>query len=88
MRTLQIKVLGRVQGVGFRYYTNKRATEFDIKGYVKNMTDGSVYIEAEGEDSVIKTFVSWCERGPAWSRVSGLKISEIPFVGYEKFEIK
>lgn len=88
MRTLQIKVLGRVQGVGFRYYTNKRAAEFDIKGFVQNMTDGSVYIEAEGEDSVIKTFVSWCERGPAWSRVSELKISEIPFVGYEKFEVK
>ena len=88
MRTLQIKVLGRVQGVGFRYYTNKRANESSIKGFVKNMTDGSVYIEAEGEDSVIKTFVSWCERGPAWSRVSELKISELPFVGYDKFEIK
>ncbi|NPD44724.1 MULTISPECIES: acylphosphatase [unclassified Lentimicrobium] len=88
MRTLQIKVLGRVQGVGFRYYTNKRANEFNLKGYVKNMSDGSVYIEAEGENSVIKTFVSWCERGPAWSRVSELKISEIPFVGYESFEIK
>lgn len=88
MRTLQIKVLGRVQGVGFRYYTNKRANEFNLKGYVKNMSDGSVYIEVEGEDSVIKTFVSWCERGPAWSRVSELKISELPFVGYEKFEIK
>ena len=88
MRTLQIKVLGRVQGVGFRFYANKRANEFKLKGYVKNMTDGSVYIEVEGEDSVVKTFVSWCERGPAWSRVSELKISEIPFVGYEKFEIR
>lgn len=88
MKTLQINVIGRVQGVGFRFYTNKRAENFNIKGYVKNMTDGSVFIEAEGEDSDIKTFVAWCEKGPAWSRVQQLKISEIPFVGYEKFEIK
>ena len=88
MRTLQIQVLGRVQGVGFRFYTNKRAQEFNIKGYVKNRSDGSVFIEAEGEDSVIKAFVSWCEKGPAWSRVSELKIAEIPFVGYDNFQIK
>lgn len=88
MRTLQIKVIGKVQGVGFRYYANKRAQEFGIGGFVKNMTDGSVYIEAEGESSDVKTFLAWCEKGPAWSRVAELKISEIPFVGYEKFEIK
>lgn len=88
MKSIQLKVIGRVQGVGFRYYTNKRAQEFDIKGYVKNMTDGSVLIEAEGEESDLKTFVSWCEKGPAWSRVKEVKKSEIPFAGYTRFEIK
>lgn len=88
MRTLQIKVIGRVQGVGFRYYTHKKALAFELKGYVKNETDGSVYIEVEGEDSKVKTFVAWCEKGPAWSRVAELKISEIPFVGFTSFNIK
>ena len=88
MRTLQIKVIGKVQGVGFRYYANKRAREFGVKGFVKNSTDGSVYIEAEGEASDVKTFLAWCEKGPAWSRVAELKISEIPFVGFKTFEIR
>lgn len=88
IKTQQIKVLGKVQGVGFRYYTNKRAQEFGIKGYVKNMTDGSVFIEAEGEESDLKSFVAWCEKGPAWSRVREVKKSEIPFVGFTKFEIR
>lgn len=88
MKTLQIKVIGKVQGVGFRYYAHKRAQEFGVKGFIKNMTDGSVYIEAEGEDSEVKTFLAWCHKGPAWSRVAELKISEIPFVGFNAFEIK
>lgn len=88
MKSLQIKVLGKVQGVGFRFYAKKRATEFNIKGFVKNMPDGSVYIEAEGDESDIKTYVSWCERGPAWSRVKEVKNSEIPFCDFKTFEIR
>lgn len=41
-----IHVFGRVQGVGFRYYTNMKALELHIKGFVENKPDGSVYIEA------------------------------------------
>lgn len=87
-KTLQLNVIGKVQGVGFRYYTNKRAQEFNIKGYVKNMTDGSVFIEAEGEESDLRSFVAWCEKGPAWSRVKEVKKSEIPFADYKNFEIR
>ena len=60
----------------------------ELKGFVKNETEGSVYIEIEGEDSKVKAFVAWCEKGPACSRVAELKISEIPFVGFENFVIK
>ena len=88
IKTFQLKVIGKVQGVGFRYYTNKRAQEFGIKGYVKNMTDGSVFIEAEVEESDLKTFVAWCEKGPAWSRVREVKKSEIPIVEFTKFEVR
>ena len=88
MKTLQIKVIGKVQGVGFRYYTEKRAKQYEIKGFVQNKTDGSVYIEAEGEDSDVRALADWCEKGPAWSRVREVKISELPFVGYDSFEVK
>ena len=45
-----IKVFGKVQGVGFRYYTQRKAVELGITGFVQNRPDGSVYIEAEGEE--------------------------------------
>ncbi len=88
MKTLQIKVIGKVQGVGFRYYTEKRAKQFEIKGFVQNKTDGSVIIEAEGKDSDVRALADWCEKGPSWSRVREVKISELPFVGYDSFEVK
>lgn len=88
MKTVQIKVIGKVQGVGFRFYTQKKAVEFKIYGFVQNKPDGSVYIEAEGENIDLDTFVDWCSQGPAWSRVLEIQKSEIPFVGFSKFEIR
>ncbi len=88
MKTIQIKVSGKVQGVGFRYYTQKKAHEFNIKGFVQNMPDGSVYIEAEGEDLDVDTFADWCAQGPQWARVLKSTKSELPLVGYVKFEVR
>ena len=52
-------VTGRVQNVGFRYYTRKTAHEFGLMGFVRNQTDGSVYIEAEGDEQAIARFITW-----------------------------
>jgi len=59
-----IRVTGRVQGVGFRYSTLREAQNENITGYVKNMPDGSVEIEAEGSKDQLDIFVEWCRRGP------------------------
>lgn len=83
-----ITVYGRVQGVGFRFYTQRRAVELGIKGFVKNMPDGSVYIEGEGETSSLDEFLSWCRNGPAWARVIEIKINYLPPIGYQEFKIK
>ncbi|NOR86847.1 MAG: acylphosphatase [Bacteroidales bacterium] len=88
MKTIQIKVSGRVQGVGFRYYTQKKALEFNIFGFVQNKPDGSVYIEAEGKDIDVDTFADWCARGPSWAKVLQYKKSELPLAGFTQFEIK
>lgn len=47
---------GRVQGVGFRYLTLQIAKEFDVSGYVKNLRDGRVVMEAEGEPDQVEAF--------------------------------
>ena len=52
----KIHVMGYVQGVGFRWRTMREAARRDIKGFVKNMSDGSVYIEAEGSRKQLNNF--------------------------------
>jgi len=81
-------VTGKVQNVGFRYYTARTAQEFNIGGFVKNEPDGSVYIEAEGEDDALETFISWCRRGPQWARVDRFDIQEQPLMNYKGFRVK
>ena len=83
-----IKVFGRVQGVGFRYYAQKKAMELSISGYVQNRPDGSVYIEAEGNDYAVEQYLLWCEEGPAWARVTNVEKQWVPLQGYLSFEIR
>lgn len=83
-----LHVFGKVQGVGFRFYTQKKAKELQIKGYVKNLPDGSVYIEAEGEIENLEVFMNWCELGPSWARVSKLTHQYVPPTDYSNFQIK
>jgi len=52
---------GRVQGVGFRYTTLQAAKEFEVSGWVKNLPDGRVHLEAEGAPATVKAFVSTVE---------------------------
>jgi acylphosphatase len=58
-----IKVYGKVQNVGFRFYTKKKANELGLSGFVKNMTDGSVYIEVTGEENIVEQLINWCHFG-------------------------
>ena len=88
MRSLSIKVYGKVQGVGFRFYTQKTAREMAVKGFVKNERDGSVYIEAEAEDNIIKTFIEWVKKGPEWARVDEINVQEMPVQKFENFTIR
>jgi len=81
-------VIGRVQGVGFRYYTQRKAKELGIKGFVQNRPDGSVYIEGEGDPALLSDFIQWCRKGPPWARVSQVILSSLPPVGYQEFSIR
>jgi len=52
---------GRVQGVGFRYTTLQVAKEFEVSGWVKNLPDGRVQLEAEGAPDIVKAFIATIE---------------------------
>ena len=75
IKHFNISITGRVQGVGFRYSAKKQAESLGIAGLVRNESRG-VYIEAEGEEENLKEFIKWCRKGPLWSGVESVSVSE------------
>ncbi|KAJ5316764.1 hypothetical protein PENANT_c016G00028 [Penicillium antarcticum] len=63
------KVHGTVQGVGFRDFTQKCATSFELKGWVRNTTCGRVEGEAQGSDEIMKKFFQQIGKGPRMAHV-------------------
>lgn len=83
-----IIITGKVQNVGFRFYAQKSAHELEITGFVKNQKDGSVYIEAEGEEESLKQFVEWCHKGPPWATVEVVTVNKSPVMNHRGFLVK
>ena len=68
-RRVSLKIWGSVQGVFFRQESRQKAGELGLSGYAQNEPDGTVLIVAEGEESLLKEFVEWCEKGPRQAKV-------------------
>ena len=87
METLSIIVKGKVQGVYFRHFAREKACALQLKGYVKNQPDLSVYILAQGEKAALDNFVAWCHNGSPESFVQELIIDRVVesqlFEGFE-----
>ncbi len=85
----QIIVKGRVQGVGFRWFTEAEANKFGLKGYVKNRFDGDVEIEVEGEKEIIGQFIEQIKIGNRVSRVDDVHLEWSQWEDrYSNFQIK
>lgn len=79
---------GRVQGVGFRWFVQQKATEFGVNGYVKNLYSGGVQIEAEGERGRVEELIKAVKVGPRFSKVVDVAIEWQEFTGkYDSFEV-
>lgn len=83
-----IRVTGFVQGVGFRWSAAREAWKREITGYVKNMPDGSVYLEAEGTREQLEGFAEWCRHGPGRGFVDNTEVIEAAPAGYREFTIE
>ncbi|MGM9935126.1 acylphosphatase [uncultured Clostridium sp.] len=79
-----ILVDGRVQGVGFRFFTELTAANLKLTGWCKNLYDGKVQIEVQGPKEALNKFVSSLKKGNNFSRVDEMVIDEIPVVQNEK----
>jgi len=77
MKTVRIIVTGRVQGVGFRYFTVRCANDLGLCGWVRNLPDGSVETAIQGQGEKIEKMIGLLKQGPGAANVSGLEIEEI-----------
>ncbi len=79
---------GRVQGVGFREYTRRRALELGLNGWVRNEEDGTVRVHAEGAEAPLRSLEQFLNMGPDGARVELVDLSPAPDEGHEQFAIR
>lgn len=72
MRTLHLRIYGRVQGVGFRDAMCHEARRLGIGGWVRNCTDGTVEAVISGNDAAVLAMLDWSRKGPALARVNNV----------------
>ena len=91
LEAVHLFISGRVQGVGFRYHTQRTAKRLALLGWVRNLPDGRVEVWAEGGPGPIAEFVDWCGKGPASAQISGISVakrSTISSLTHHEFEIR
>ena len=77
MRHCRIHILGKVQGVGFRFFTKMKADELGLLGTIENQQDGSVVVFVVGDERLIIHFISWCRYGSPASRVEDVIVKDL-----------
>ena len=88
-RRLEAVVQGRVQGVSFRFYTQRRAMELGLTGYVRNRWDGTVQVIAEGQQAELEDLLAFLRVGPRAALVTEVNIRwTAPSSEFERFEVR
>jgi len=88
LQTISITVSGKVQGVFYRQSTREKATKLGITGFVKNLPDDTVYIEATGTKEQLDELATWCKQGPPKASVTNIDIKELPLQQFPNFRIE
>lgn len=86
---LSAVVHGMVQGVSFRYYTQREARRLGLRGYVRNRSDGTVEVVAEGPRRVVEELYSWLQSGPPMAEVREVEVAwDAPAGTWASFEVR
>lgn len=89
MQRLNITVSGKVQGVGFRAFVYDKAQGLGLAGFVKNMPDGNVFIDVQGDEETLNKFLEYVHQGPIRSRVDKVEIKKInQLMNLKEFMVK
>lgn len=86
MLRITVLVSGQVQGVGYRYFTRKKALELGLVGYAENLSDGRVEVVAEGEKSDLELLINHLRQGPRGARVEQLDVQWSEATGLKGFQ--
>ena len=85
MKHLNIKIYGLVQEVFFRVNAKEDAEKLGIKGFARNEEDGTVYIEAEGNEKDLDKFLDWCKNGPENAKVEKIETTNSSMKNFSGF---
>ena len=90
MKKIQAIASGKVQGVGFRMYTQNKAEELGVVGFVQNLIDSTVKIVAAGEDSKVDALIDWAKSGSPAAQVEDLQTEVLEYQSgeFDRFEIR
>ena len=88
MRRIRAIVSGRVQGVSYRASTAAKARQLGLAGWVKNLPNGNVELEAEGSPEQVAALVTWCHHGPPAARVDHVALEELSPIGDDDFDVR
>jgi acylphosphatase len=88
MHTHNWIVTGRVQGVGFRYFTYSIANKYGLRGWVRNLSDGSVEVMIQGEEGRIENLRKYLLRGNMFIKVGKIQEKTLEVEGFSSFEIR
>jgi acylphosphatase len=83
--TKQLLIAGRVQGVGFRFYMERKARALGVTGWVRNRRDGSVEAVVQGTTGAVEAMIAWALRGPPSAVVAELRVTDASgdYAGFE-----
>ncbi|MCU0609564.1 MAG: acylphosphatase [Chitinispirillaceae bacterium] len=84
MKRVGVRVSGRVQGVGFRYFTRSLAARYQLSGWVRNVHGAGVELEAQGIPEKLDAWLIELRKGPPLSNVTDFTVSELPVVEGEQ----
>lgn len=87
-RHLNLTLSGKVKHIGFRFMTMQAAYKHGVTGYVRNKSNGSIYIEVEGEDENLQSFLDWCKTGPVGAEITEIDTVEAEMKDFKSFDIK
>ena len=86
-RTVRVRIEGRVQGVGYRYWTEPAAAELGLSGWVRNLRNGSVEALFSGERAQVDAMIARCRQGPRSAAVTSVTVEDEPAPALHGFKV-